>query len=842
MPRTNSNQESFQNEDLVLKVSPAVDRRRWDEDRYEAFLDELCGSREFQKKAIQTALRYLLGQEYSDLKELAHSNFEQNEMLPKRYGSWANMERNLQLPKQLSASLDLATGTGKSYVMYGIAAIMLAEGAVDRVLILCPSTTIETGLVEKFKNLAAQADLRNLLPADVKLKSPKIIDARESITSGSICIENYHAILEHVRSSIRESLEGKGERTLILNDEAHHVANESTAKVGKWKEFLTDKKFNFKYIIGVSGTCYISNEYFTDVIFRYSLRQAMDEGFVKKVHYVAEMPTTSSPDVKWQLVLNRHNEIGKKLKVRKIRPLTIVVTQTIERCKDVAEELKAFLMDQSGKTREQIDEQVLVVYNNAPDVLRLSSVDSNKSKVEWILSVSMLNEGWDVKRVFQIVPHEERAFNSKLLIAQVLGRGLRKPEGWQGEQPQITVFNHDAWASRIKKLVDEITESEKRIPTFPIKNSSLNFELLNIEYDPKPYTTTYPMERPYRIFTKGYIDLATEKPVEDVSIEFVDAGSGLRTNWKTKIKHKTHSVKEVVEVMHQRLEDADHLINPNSKDSEHYTSQFPRSKLEEIIKESLKMAGVKDITDGIRQKFLQSLGTLQRKEAQVVRYKFEVQKYFPVATQDRSDESVSAADLRSSNKTLFFTAKTVETLPDESKEFYGEATEPGSGFKCYPISNYHDFRSPLNAVIADHENERRFIKELINTENTPHIVSWIKSTSMGFYEIDYAWKKGEHPKRGKFNPDFFVLTKKLVLVAEIKDDLELNDPSEENRKKSEYAQQHFERINAFLAKKKASVRYKFNFLTPSDFGGYFQSIRDDSVQNFRSKLDVKLAE
>jgi hypothetical protein len=38
----------------------------------------------------------------------------------------------------------------------------------------------------------------------------------------------------------------------------------------------------------------------------------------------------------------------------------------------------------------------------------------------------MLSEGWDVKNVFQIVPHEERAFNSKLLIAQVLGRGLAR--------------------------------------------------------------------------------------------------------------------------------------------------------------------------------------------------------------------------------------------------------------------------------------------------------------------------------------------------------------------------------------------------------------------------------
>jgi len=50
--------------------------------------------------------------------------------------------------------IKMATGTGKSYVLYGIAAIMLAEGQVDSVLVLCPSTTIETGLLGKFRQLA----------------------------------------------------------------------------------------------------------------------------------------------------------------------------------------------------------------------------------------------------------------------------------------------------------------------------------------------------------------------------------------------------------------------------------------------------------------------------------------------------------------------------------------------------------------------------------------------------------------------------------------------------------------------------------------------------------------
>lgn len=130
------------------------------------------------------------------------------------------------------------------------------------------------------------------------------------------------------------------------------------------------------------------------------------------------------------------------------------MTKAISDCKRVAEELQGFLQEWEGISPEQARDKVLAAVTSAkehqPNVARLRLVDSPSSKVEWIVSVSMLSEGWDVKNVFQIVPHEEKAFNSKLLIAQVLGRGLRRPEGWQGEDPIVTVFNHDAWSGRIK--------------------------------------------------------------------------------------------------------------------------------------------------------------------------------------------------------------------------------------------------------------------------------------------------------------------------------------------------------------------------------------------------------
>ena len=125
-------QQQFRNEDLVLRVSRNVDPVRLDLSHYEPFLDALCTTRDYQKEAIRIVLRYFLGGRYASLRQLAEENFASSETLRARYGTFHEMERHLQLPDQLACSVDLATATGKSYVMYGIARIMLAHGAVDR--------------------------------------------------------------------------------------------------------------------------------------------------------------------------------------------------------------------------------------------------------------------------------------------------------------------------------------------------------------------------------------------------------------------------------------------------------------------------------------------------------------------------------------------------------------------------------------------------------------------------------------------------------------------------------------------------------------------------------------
>lgn len=842
-----SDSQTFKNEDLLLKVTEHVDASKWDESRYEAFFDELCGERYYQKDALRTVLRYLLGGRYQDLRALARENFEANEELQRRHGSVSGLESVLQLPDQLACSIDLATGTGKSYVLYGLAVVLLAEGVVDKVLVLCPSNTIETGLFGKFRELSGNADLRASLPSTARVHTPRIINAGETITDGSICVENYHAILKHVKSSITDSLKGQGHRTAIFSDEAHHLANE-TRGISEWKKFVLDPEFGFRIHVGVTGTPYVRDDYFSDVVSRYSLRQAMEDRFVKRVEYATDMPATGDPEEYWQLIYNKHQDIRKKLKKRNLKPLTIIVTRDVASCKRIANELQGFLEDWAKYPADKAAAAVLCVTSAAehqPNVAKLSAVDTSRSPVEWIVSVSMLSEGWDVKNVFQIVPSEERAFNSKLLIAQVLGRGLRVPEGWTGEPPMLTVFNHDAWSARIRHLVDEILEIEKRLSAVIVEKSAHHFELHNLDYDREQQATESTKKGEYKLLERGYVELPTQVETIAVEIEFERALTAERTKFQTSVSYKTFSIEEVAERMYRSLRaiDDESCDAEDPDDRTNYSAKFPMERCAEIVRESLKRASISSdrITDETRQKFLAALGTLRRKGARRVVYTLKPKVLSVLTTAWRQAESCGAADLRRKDKTIFYTVDTGRRLPEPMMEFFKEVTDTDGEYAGAAVCvSPSDFKTGLNLVIAEATPEKKFVRGLCERKNALALDAWMKNTSQRFYAIEYAWKKGTYAKRGDFSPDFFIKVSNLIFVIEIKGDEELDDPSVENRKKYEYAARHFEALNVWLASSESSARYQLNFVTPKDYPKFFQQLREGNLWGFKSQLDIVL--
>ncbi|RZB30103.1 MAG: hypothetical protein SRB1_02383 [Desulfobacteraceae bacterium Eth-SRB1] len=831
--------QRFLNQDLVLKVSKNVNPAVFEINKYEGFLDALCGEREYQKTSIRNTLFYLLGGNYKDCSDLAEENYHNNETLQTLYGSFEQFKKHLQFPNKFSCSLDLATGTGKSYVIYGIARILLAEGAVDYVLVVCPSTTIEDGLMEKFKLLSGDDTLRNLLPDDALIKNPHIINATESITIGTICVENCHALYEHVKSSIRESLAEKGNRTLVINDETHHVFNQTGKSFKKWKEFLVDEDFGFNYIVGLSGTCYNKDEYFTDVISRYSLREAIEQGFVKIIDYVAE-DSSNTQDEKLQKIYDNHIE-NKNTKYRLVRPLTILITKDIRVCNKLTNDLIRFLAEIEDISEDDAAKKVLGVTSSPKhkeNVRKLKDVDRKDSPVEWITSVSMLTEGWDVKNVFQIVPHEERAFDSKLLIAQVLGRGLRIPEVYLGQKPVVTVFNHDRWSGRIKHLVDEVLEIEKRVYSYPVKKEQgYHFTIHNIDYAKFTETEEYKQKKEYE-FTKGFIKLIRQSPALERETEYVRATTGESRRKKTLVKYKMFSIDEIAEQLHNRFKSID-METADTENPTNYTKKYALEWLKKLIRRSLDKIGENEdqVSDENRQKIYQAFGVIHRAAAKVVRYRMTPKALVEVNTKDRKRNSVGYAAIKRGDATLFIDDLTNKFSDEESLNFINdlEADETRPVSALEKINNTFNFKTPMNLAVSDHKPERLFIRRLVKDENSKTYDSWVKSTDQDFYPIEYSWKKGEHPKRGRFNPDFFIKIKDNILVIEIKGDEEIRDPSDENKAKYKAAINHFKTLN----EQQDKLKYYFNFLTPEDYDYYFDYLRNGKF-NFSSKLDAEL--
>ena len=108
--------KTFRQSELVLKVSNIYDTTKLDINAWMPFLNRLCGDRPYQREAIQTAIVYLASGNYNSLSSLLEQNYSLNPCLRDKYSSIDEFAQAAQLRTKLYATIDLATGTGKSYV------------------------------------------------------------------------------------------------------------------------------------------------------------------------------------------------------------------------------------------------------------------------------------------------------------------------------------------------------------------------------------------------------------------------------------------------------------------------------------------------------------------------------------------------------------------------------------------------------------------------------------------------------------------------------------------------------------------------------------------------------
>jgi len=860
----------YKNIDFILKVKDASAETEAIVRKYDAFLDAITTEKfAHVREAIREGVRFLISSRYPTIDVLAREHYENSEKMRAKYPDVEAYLTKFPLRGRKAASIDLATGTGKSWVIYGIAQIMLAEGLVDKVLVLCPSLTIESGLKEKFLELSGRADVARILQELGSLHpTPEIKSANDPILAGDICVENIHAVYERTGSSIRDSFLGKGDRTLVISDEAHHIYSSSEdSGTRRWKEFVTSDEFGFAYHIGLTGTPFVKDDYFHDVIFRYGLKQAMTDGIVKTIDYVLSRTIAlQNEDQQYQETYKNHEKLKDEYDGR-LKPITIVVTAKIVECIEEWKKIVEHIAVKGHITFEAAKSRVIWVTSGLPsnatekeraetalnlpegvsaesvrknNLQVLKSVDDADNPVEYIVSVAMLTEGWDVKNVFQIVPHSNRAFESKLLISQVLGRGLRILRGLT-PPVQVIVNNHEMWTEAIGNLYKEVLEIENHASWgYDPRRSEFEFPLFNLEYN----------EEQYSVESKS-------KPAKEPIVTTLENQAETRRQTTTFIHRGAVQYDITVEGNIPIYEAARQIKLFLKEKDEGLADKWPVTKIEKFIKGTIRRLLGSDfdyLSANNLSTFKQSFGPMFRELGkEVPRMKLMPGAMRPIPISTMHKQSFSEDSVKTTGA-LFYPDNYLESLDGTEKAIikpYIEARAqltpvtvlPETQWRLdhfYPIPD-DKYISPLSAIYVSSNPELRFVEAVLNETET--FDSFIKSPDKGFYSIPYSFKPTEigstHVKRASFNPDFFLLKKdsKDILVVEIKQD---DDLAQENKAKLRDAQEHFENLNAELEKASEVWRYYFYFLSPSDYVSFMAAIRDGSFKTYQSELMMGL--
>lgn len=888
-----------------------VNVRRCDLDLFdwsevEDYVLTLTGERDYQYNAIKELLIYLWGGGYADITQLAKENYARKSAIQQRFHSEAHFLHMLPLPDRLSGVCHMATGTGKSFVMFAVAHLSLLLGKVQRVLVLGPSSTvIEEGLREKFKEYlygAKGAELKAKLPERLRHKVIRLLNCNDFIEDRSIVIENINAIYTRERNSIGDWFDhGKGD-VLVLSDEVHHayshlefggdaigydfegdnVGAQGDARDERlWMKFIREEK-SIRRHIGFTGTPYNGNDYFPDVICNYSIRDAIDEKVIKKIKPIIKTETDDGDGEltrkqRFEMIIKTHQENAETYAYRdshgkrRVKPITIFINPTQNAAQVNADAFVKALADaldgdaHSGMPRAALEgvarEQVIVVVSQLGEseykqkLAQIEEIDPERvgGKVEYIFAVNKLSEGWDVDNVFQIVPAEQRVFNSKLLISQVLGRGLRMPRqvpsiAFHNRYPTVTITNHEKFASHIRELLDEVTECELRLNSQVFtdpeqRRHKHHFNVFNLEYVPTQRTEVRETEgddgqAPSRelkltpsleklglkvtylqgtrhfelskdFFTVDQVVLDVERRFKNTTFEskHFDFGDGFTVDG-------IPGMDEITSVIRTAMASAgiegNRLSRENRQQIELYFNQFlPRGK-KRVIREN-KEGNVRGTSTQALQQTSTRTGDLDHDVAVFVSEDY--------SSELNSDNQFVIKELTGGPKQLALGNGQLSSQEAFNVEYIRQV----ASFRNLYAVNTSLFRTPQELVITRYEPERQFVFRLI--ENSRLIASWVKSPDTAFYSLDYEyWKAGKDRVRRSFNPDFFIRVNladyllllpedaknmgvqrlrelqdrgvtDLMLVVEIKHD---DDDSEQTKAKGEYGEQHFRALNRRL--------------------------------------------
>ena len=384
----------------------------------------------------------------------------------------------------------IATGVGKTRLMGAFITYLYQSEGIQHFFVLAPNLTIYNKLIEDFTPNTPKYVFKGI--GDFAQTPPLIITGDTYDQSGMrrgslidmgevhINIFNIAKINSEVRGGksprIKRLSEYIGESyfdylsglddLVMLMDEAHRYrASAGVRAINELNPILG---------LELTATAQVergrNSDPFKNVIYSYPLSSAMDDGYVKepavatRENFDASTYTDDGLEkVKLEDGVRIHENTKVELEVYArnndkpiVKPFMLVVATDTTHANELQE-----VIESEGFFDGRYKGKVITVHSNIrgeekDDVVdQLLTVEDPNNPIEIVIHVNMLKEGWDVTNLYTIVPL--RAANSRTLVEQSIGRGLRLPYGKRVGVPavdRLTIVSHD----KFQEIIDHAND------------------------------------------------------------------------------------------------------------------------------------------------------------------------------------------------------------------------------------------------------------------------------------------------------------------------------------------------------------------------------------------------
>ena len=418
---------------------------------------------------------------------------ESLEILKREFSTVTDFERDFP-----SLCFALATGVGKTRLMGAFIAYLYEAKGIRHFFVLAPNLTIYNKLFIDFTPNTPKYVLQGI--SSFATNPPEIITGDNYETgrgvrpgylfdTGPIHINIFNIskinsevrggksprikrLSEYIGESYFEYLSKLDDLVLLMDESHRYRASAGVRAINELKPILGLELTATPQVEKGSRT-----QPFKNVIYSYPLPRALADGFVKepavatRENFEAQNYTDEGLErLKLEDGIRIHEHTKTELAVFArqrdkplVKPFMLVVAQDTGH----ADSLVKIIEDESffdgrykgrvitvhsGQTGEERDETVQ----------QLLSVEDPGNPTEIVIHVNMLKEGWDVTNLYTIVPL--RAANSKTLVEQSIGRGLRLPYGTRVGVPtvdRLTIVSHD----RFQEIIDDANRPDSIIRT-----------------------------------------------------------------------------------------------------------------------------------------------------------------------------------------------------------------------------------------------------------------------------------------------------------------------------------------------------------------------------------------